>query len=87
MISLLTSVLKVHINIGQNVLMNTSAAFMSFETRSFQSLSNKTIQQVGNSQIHLPDNFDSNITDNSSPISIRVCLFFIVSIFEIVDDF
>ena len=55
--------------------MNTSAAYMSYETRSFQSLSNKVIQQVGNSQIHLPQNFDSNITDKNSPISIRVCLF------------
>jgi hypothetical protein len=73
MISVLTSALNIHLNIGQNSTMNTSAAFMSLETlSSIQSLSNKQIQQVGNAQIHLPI---LNI-NNSGTISLQVrCLF------------
>jgi hypothetical protein len=46
--SLLTSSLNVHLNVGQETMMNTSQVFMSLETRSIQSLSNKQIKQVGN---------------------------------------
>jgi hypothetical protein len=63
MISSLTSALNIHLNIGQNSTLNTSAAFMSLETLSIQLLSNKQIQQVGNAQIHLPTlNINQNRT-------------------------
>jgi hypothetical protein len=73
MISALTSALNIHLNIGQNSTMNTSAAFMSLETlSSIQSLSNKKIQQVGNAQIHLP----TLNMNHSGTISLQVrCLF------------
>jgi hypothetical protein len=73
MISVLTSALNIHLNIGQNSTMNTTAVFMSLETlSSIQSLSNKQIQQIGNAQIHLPIlNMNS-----SGRISLRVRYFF-----------
>lgn len=69
MIALLTSALKVHINIGQNLSINTPSAFMSLETLSMESLSNKEIQQVGQAKISLPI-FNLN---NNQIISLRVC--------------
>jgi hypothetical protein len=76
MITILTSALNIHLYIGQNVIMNTSAVFMSLETKSIQSLSNKLVKQVGNAQILLPTNFNLNISNNRT-ISIRVCFFFL----------
>ncbi len=73
-ISFLTSSLNIHLNIDQNLIMNTSSLFMSLETMPIESLSNKIIQQVENAQIHLPSNFDSNI-NNTKTLSLRVCLF------------
>ncbi len=72
MISLLTSILNIHLNIGQNLTINTSEVFMSLETITIDHLSNKQIQQVGNAQIHIPSNLTSNINKNLSRISIRV---------------
>ncbi len=74
LISLLTSTLNIHINIGQNLTINTSSAFMSLATVSISSLSNKQIQQVGNAQVRIPSNFNSNIS-NSSTVSLRVSFF------------
>ena len=73
-ISLLTATLNVHLNVGQDLTMNTSQVFMSLETRSIESLANKQIKQVGNAQIRLPSNFQADLTGNSA-VSIRVCLF------------
>ena len=47
MISSLTSVINLYLNIGQNSTMNTSQVFMSLQTASVQSLANQQIQQVG----------------------------------------
>ena len=74
-ISILTSTLNIHLNIGQNQLMNTSSVFLSLETISIESLQNKIIQQVGNAQIQLPSNINSNI-NNDQTISLRVCFLF-----------
>ncbi len=79
MISLLTTTLNIHLNVGQNLTMNTSEVFMSLETITMDSLFNKQIQQVGNAQIQLPPNFTSNINKNST-ISIRVRWFFLFEI-------
>jgi hypothetical protein len=72
--SLLTSALNIHLNIGQNLVMNTSSVFMSLETITIKSLSNKLVQQTGNAQIQIPSNFESNSTNDAS-ISLRVDLF------------
>jgi hypothetical protein len=72
-ISLLTQALNYHLNIGQNVTINTSSVFMSLETLSIESLSNKEIQQVENVQIRLPSNL--NINQNTT-LSLRVCFLF-----------
>ncbi len=75
-ISLLTSILNIHLNINQNETINTSSVFMSLETlSSIESLQNKIIQPIGNAQINLPSNFNSTITNNQ-PISLQVCLSF-----------
>jgi hypothetical protein len=71
MISLSTSALNIHLNIGQNVSINTSSTYMSLETTSIESLSNKIIKQVGNAQSDIPSNLNLNTTNNSS-ISVRV---------------
>ncbi|CAF4160578.1 unnamed protein product, partial [Adineta steineri] len=65
-ISLLTSTLNIHINIGQNLTINTPSAFMWLESISIESVSNRQIQQVGNAQINIPDHFNSNISNNST---------------------
>jgi hypothetical protein len=71
-ISKLTSTLNIHLNVGQNLTMNTPEVFMSLETKSMASLSNKIVKQVGDAQIRLPTNFNTNISNNSV-VSIRVC--------------
>ena len=70
-LSLLTSALNIHLNIGQDLTMNTSEVFMTLETKSIQSLSNKLVKQVGNAQIQLPSNFNSN-SSSEATVSIRV---------------
>jgi hypothetical protein len=72
-LSLLTSALNIHLNIDQNLLMNTSSVFMSLETIGIESLSNKFIAQSGNAHIQIPSNFQLNSTDNTS-ITLRVSL-------------
>ncbi len=75
-ISLLTSALNIHLNIGQNLIINTPEVFMSLETISFNSIFNKSIQQVGGAKIRIPENFKLNQNQNQT-ISIRVsCLLF-----------
>ncbi|UJR09075.1 hypothetical protein I4U23_013322 [Adineta vaga] len=70
-ISFVTSSLNIHLNVGQNLLMNTSQTFMSLETISIESLSNKTIKQVGSASFYLPSQFTLNTTDHHSSFSLR----------------
>jgi hypothetical protein len=72
-ILLLTTALNTHINIGQNLTMNTPSVFMSLETLSVQSLSDKQIQLVGGAEIRIPSNL--NISYNTT-LSLRVCFLF-----------
>lgn len=87
---MITSTLNIHLNIGQNITMNSSSVFMSLETISFQSLSNKVIKPIGNAQMKLPSNLYSN--NSNGTISLRVCYFFssaffpIISFFHLVND-
>ena len=70
-LSVLSSVMNIHLNIGQTSIIDTPNAFMSLETVSTETLSNKTIQQVGSAQIHLSAILKSNL-NNDSTISLRV---------------
>ncbi|CAF3624741.1 unnamed protein product [Adineta steineri] len=69
-ISLLTSSLNIHLNIGQSSLMNTSQSFVSLETISIESLKDRLVKQVKNAQLNIPSDFILNTTSNSS-ISLR----------------
>ncbi|CAF3980133.1 unnamed protein product [Rotaria sp. Silwood2] len=70
MMELLTSSLNIHLNLGQNLLINTSETFMSLETISVESLSNRIVKQVGNAQFRIPSNLTFDKIDNFS-ISLR----------------
>ncbi len=73
-ISLMTNTLHIHLNIGQQLTINSSSVFLSAETTSISSLSNKLIQQIGDAQIRIPSSF-SLTTDDNSAISLRVCFY------------
>ena len=70
-LSLLTSALNIHLNLGQSLIMNTSSLYMSFETIDTQSLSNKLIKQIENAEIQLPSNLQFNSITNSSTLRAR----------------
>ncbi|CAF1124640.1 unnamed protein product [Adineta steineri] len=70
MISLITSSLNIHLNIGQNSTINTSQSFVSLETISTESLKDRLVKQVENAQFSIPSDFILNTTSNSS-ISLR----------------
>ncbi|CAF4198666.1 unnamed protein product, partial [Adineta steineri] len=69
-IALLSSSLNIHLNIGQQSIIDTSQVFMSLESKSIESLSNKLSQPMINVQIQLPENLNLNLSNNSK-ISIR----------------
>ena len=69
MISLLTQTLNIHLNIGQNLIINTSEIFMALEKMNLHLLSKRTIQQVENARFFIPLNFN-----RTHPISLRVRL-------------
>ena len=70
-LALLTSALNIHLNMGQNLTMNTPSLFMSLETISIQSLSQRTIQQPGSARILIPSSVQLN-SNNHTSISLRV---------------
>lgn len=70
-LSLLTSALNAHLNIGQNLTMSSSSMFVSLETQTLESISNKVIQQPGRGRIRIPANFTS-IVPNNQTISLQV---------------
>ena len=79
-ISKLTATLNVHLNIGQQTIMNTPEVYTSFEKQSIESLSNKQIKQVAGAVIRLPSGFQTNFSLNTK-VSIRVSSshFFLIS--------
>jgi hypothetical protein len=89
MILFLTSSLHIHLNLGQNLTINTSRTFMTLETISLQPLENKLVKQVGNTQFQIPSNFTLNTKRNFS-ILLRVSRFltwlFFDSFFPIVEN-
>ncbi|UJR25703.1 hypothetical protein I4U23_007054 [Adineta vaga] len=70
LITLITSSLNIHLNIGQDFIVDTSQVLMSLETKSFESFSNQFNKQIGNGQIQLPLNFNSFLNTNEK-VSIR----------------
>ena len=53
-LSLLTNALKIHLNVGQNMTINTSSIFMSLERLTIPALSRKTVYQPESGRIQLP---------------------------------
>lgn len=70
-VSLLTSILNIHLNIGQQLSLSSSSLVFSLETTTLNSLSNKSIEQYTNQSIRLPTHFASDLSANAS-ISLRV---------------
>ncbi|CAF1375842.1 unnamed protein product [Adineta ricciae] len=70
LISLLTSTLNIHLNIGQDLHIQTSQVIMTLETKSSQSLANHFTKTIGSGQVQLPNNFASYLGTNEK-ISIR----------------
>jgi hypothetical protein len=70
-ISLLTSALNIHLNLGQNLIINSSEIFVLLEAMKFESLPNK---QIGNGRICIP----LLTPKNNDAILIRVSLVFVV---------
>ena len=71
MFSSITAALRIHLNVGQNLIMNVSSAFVSMETASVESLPNRVIEQVGGAQIRMPANFTMTVPIKRS-VSLRV---------------
>ena len=69
-LDLLTNALKVHLNVGQNITINTSAIFMSLETLSLSALSRRTVHQAEGAHMQLPSTMQ--IGTNSTSILLRV---------------
>ena len=80
-LSLLTNAVKVHLNVGQNMTINTSSIFMSLETLTMPALSRKTVHQSESARIQLPPTIGLGLRDHSS-ISLRV-RFFPVFVFRL----
>ncbi|CAF1149550.1 unnamed protein product [Adineta ricciae] len=71
LISLITSSLNTHLNIGQRFLIDSSQVFMTLEITTLQSLTNGFVLQIGNGQVQLPDNFSSFLDILDQKLSIR----------------
>lgn len=73
--SLLTSMLNLHLNVGQNFTVNTSQVIMSLQTFSLDSLTSN--ESVTNNGITLPSSALINMTrQQSTVILVQVSLFF-----------
>ena len=72
-LGLLTKALNVHLNMGQNMTMNTSSVFMSLETVSIRSLGNRVLHQSGDARIQIPSTLQMG-PNNHTSVSLRVRL-------------
>ncbi|CAF1468493.1 unnamed protein product [Adineta ricciae] len=64
-ISLISSIINIHLNIEQQFNINTSEVFMTLESRTSEHFSEKFVQQIGNNQIQLPNHFQSYLNNNN----------------------
>ena len=78
-LDLLTDALHIHLNVGQNMTMDTSTLFMSLETVTAQSLSTRTLRQSGQAHIQLPSTLQLT-PSNQATLSLRVRSSFIIII-------
>ena len=69
-LNLLTSALKVHLNVGQNITINTSAIFISLDSLSLSALSRRTVYQTEGAHMQLPSIMQIHV--NNTPILLRV---------------
>jgi hypothetical protein len=80
-VAAISAALKVHLNVGQSITINTSSVFFFMETLLMKSLSNKLIQLAGNAQIHFPSHFNSTMNNNSNmSLSLRVSFSYVIFI-------
>ena len=70
--ALLTSTLNIHLNIGQQFLVDTAEVNMLTKITSIKSILHQSIEQIDNARIRIPMNFASNI-DQNTKITFRVC--------------
>lgn len=70
--ALLTSILNIHLNIGQQFLIDTAEVYMWTKITSIKSILHQPIEPMGNARIQIPINFNSNI-DQNTRITFRVC--------------
>lgn len=63
--------LSIHLNVGQNITINSTAIFASLQTKIASSLSNTTIIPFDNTQIHFPSSHILNLNNNDL-VSIHV---------------
>ena len=74
--SLLTRTLKIHLNLGQRFLINTSSVFISLETLSMQSLSEKGILEIDDARLRLPSTLNPSLNSSDSYLlRVRLSLF------------
>ena len=70
-LGLLSNALNVHLNMGQNMTMNTSSIFMSLETVSIRSLGNRLVQQSDGARTQMPSSLQLDSHSHPS-VSLRV---------------
>jgi hypothetical protein len=70
-LALLTDALHIHLNVGQNMTMDTPRLFMSLETVTAQSLSRRTLRQPDQAHIQLPPTLQLT-PSNQTTLSLRV---------------
>jgi hypothetical protein len=69
-IAAITAAFKIHINIGQNAILNTASSFFWLNTLGTSSIPNTFIPLEENAQIRLPSIFSFN-----ESVSLRVSIF------------
>ncbi|CAF0739918.1 unnamed protein product [Adineta ricciae] len=72
-LSLLTSSLKIHVNVEQQLQVNSPSLLMSLETITVDSLAGKLIQLTDNAPIYMPKNIQINLPKDTS-VSLRATI-------------
>lgn len=71
-IRMTTEAFKVHMNIGQDLMINSSSVFVSYETLNRVLLNNKFISTIGEANIRISSNLSIASVDENQAVSIRV---------------
>jgi hypothetical protein len=72
-ISSITDIFNIHLNINQSLIINSGPLFFSLEKTTVSSLSNRDIHLIGNARIHLPSIFNSTL-NHKDIVLLRVSL-------------